>query len=369
MARRSPGEGSVFQRPDGRWQASLQVNGIRKSVYGKTAQEARQKLAALQKQVALLRGFPDAGRRTVNDLLDAWLEVCAPSWRASTLESNREVCALHIRPALGKVRLERLSPVQVQRLTATLQKQDKERTALKVYAVLHRACELATLWGWLTVNPCKRMPRPAYRPERKPVWAAAQLETFLRETQGHALGPLWAFLAATGCRLGEALGLSWESVNWETGTVAIAHNLQRVGGRWVLERPKTHAGERAIALPTWAVAALKRQKARQAEWRLRAGASWANEWALVFTRENGAPLQGTNVARALREACIRLGLPPLSPHGLRHLHASLLLEAGIAIPQVARRLGHADPRITLQVYGHAIGEDAAADALQRAVRG
>ncbi len=370
MTRRNPGEGSVFQRRDGRWQASLQLNGIRKVVYGKTAQEARQKLAALRKQVATLNGLPDAGRRTVNDLLDAWLEVCAPSWRPSTLESHREVADLHIRPTLGKVRLERLSPVQVQGLTKTLQKAGKPRTALKAYAVLHRACQLAVLWGWLPQNPCGRIPRPQYRPEGRQVWTTAQLQAFLQETRGHWLGPLWAFLAASGCRIGEALGLSWDAVNWETATVAIAHNLQRVGGRWELERPKTASGERTIALPDWGIAALKRQRVQQAEWRLQAGASWANERGLVFTRANGAPLHCTTVARAMREVCKRLELPPLSPHGLRHLHASLLLAEGVGVPQVAQRLGHADPRITLQVYGHALGgDDAATKALGRAIRG
>ena len=367
--RKPPGEGTVCQRKDGRWQASLQVHGVRKTVYAKTEREARQKLAELRKQAALQGALPDPGKRTVGDLLDAWLEVNAPNWRPRTLEDRQTLCNVHIRPALGKVRLERLSPQRIQALYSALLRDGKGRTAQKAHCVLHAALGLAVRWGWLPQNPCDRVQPPRHHTRRRDVWTPQDLGRFLQGAEGHPLYPLWAFLLASGCRLGEALALTWQDIDWQAGTVTISKSLQRVGGEWLLQPPKTKAGERTLTLPSWGLSALKGQRAQQARWRLQAGARWCNEWGLVFTGRDGSPLHRPCVARALRQACQRLGLPPLTPHGLRHLHASLLLDAGLSVPEVAARLGHANPVVTMSVYAHKVrkGDRAAAQAVERAI--
>ena len=98
---------------------------------------------------------------------------------------------------------------------------------------------------------------------------------------------------------------------------------------------------------------MRRQRTQWAEWRLRSGKEW-EDWGLVFTGRRGAPLHSSTVAHALKRECRRLGLPEVSPHGLRHLHASLLLKKGLAVPAVSRRLGHANSAITMSVYAHAL---------------
>ncbi|MGQ9713379.1 MAG: site-specific integrase, partial [Anaerolineae bacterium] len=278
MTRRAPGEGSISQRKDGLWQASLQVAGVRKVAYAKTEREARQKLAELRRQAAVQGALPDPGKRTVDDLLDAWLEVSAPRWRPRTLQDWRYVCDVHLRPALGKVRLNRLTPERVQHHMASLEAQGHHRTALKVYRALSMACKLAVRWGWLAQNPCDRVDPPRYRPERREVWTPQQLRAFLDGAKEHWLYPLWVVAIASGLRLGELLGLTWEDVDWQAGTVQVRRNLQRVNGEWLLQEPKTTAGTRTVSLPPEGMAALRRQRVQQAEWRLRAGARWGNEW-------------------------------------------------------------------------------------------
>ncbi|MGQ9586401.1 MAG: tyrosine-type recombinase/integrase [Anaerolineae bacterium] len=371
MSRRTPGEGSISQRKDGLWQASLQVAGIRKVAYAKTEREVRQKLAELRKQAAVQGALPDPGKRTVDDLLDAWLEVSAPRWRPRTLQDWRYVCDVHLRPALGKVRLSRLTPERVQHHMASLEAQGHHRTALKVYRALSTACKLAVKWNWLAQNPCDRADAPCYRPGRKEVWTPQELRTFLRETEGHWLHPLWVYLLASGCRIGEALGLTWQDVDWSAGTVAIRRNLQRVGGEWLLQEPKTKAGVRTIALPPQGMAALRRQRVQQAEWRLRAGGKWHDPWGLVFIGRYGRPIGKGVVERNLKAQCQRLGLSYLTPHGLRHAHASLLVAGGMPIPAVSARLGHSNPAITMGVYSHALQgqDDAAAQAIGKVMSG
>ncbi len=352
MRKRRHGEGSLYQRGDGRWVASLRVAGKRRTVYGRTRQEALQKLKALQEWAERQGELPDA-KRTVGDLLDAWLETSAPSLRPRTLADYRRTCERHILPKLGNVPLCKLTPSHIQRLINALQKAGKARTAQLVYVLFHRALRLAVMWGWVLENACERVVRPVYHAERRQIWTPEELSTFLEGTRGHWLWPLWVLAVGSGARLGELLALTWSDVDMERGTLTIRRTLHRVNGEYVFAAPKTRAGERTIALPAEAVQALKRQRAWQAQRRLRAGGEW-QDWGLVFTGERGQPLCQSVVQHALKRECQRLGLPELTPHGLRHLHASLLLEGGLAVPQVAKRLGHATPQVTMSIYAHAV---------------
>ena len=357
--RRSPGEGTITQRKDGRWQASLQVDGVRKAVYGKTRQECAARLADLQRQVAKAGTLPDPGKRTVNDLLDAWLEVKAPTVRPRTLHDYHAICDRYVRSPLGKVRLNRLTPDRIQRLYARYQTRAQSRTALKAHRVLSQALALAVRWGWIGNNPCDRVDTPRYRPERKQVWTPAELRRFLDGTTGHRLHPLWLFLATTGCRLGEALALEWGGVDLAAGVVTINKAGQHIGGQWTVTEPKTRSGIRTITLPREAIGALR----QQAAYRLAHGGG-----ALVFASDSGQSLTNGAIAWHMRRECERLALPRITPHGLRHLHASLLLAEGLPLPEVSRRLGHASPAITMAIYSHAVRDDSAAvEAIERAL--
>ncbi len=359
MDRRSVGEGTIFQRQDGRWQASLQVDGRRKTVYGKTRTEAAGKLAELQRQASTTGTIPSPGRRTLNVLLDAWLEIKAPHLKPKTAHDYRHTCDRYIRPALGKTLLTRLEPARIERLLA--RHHAHPRTAQKVYLRLSQALALAVRWGWLASNPCDRVDAPRYRAKRKTLWTPEQLRRFLDATRDHWLGALWTFLAYSGCRLGEALALTWQDVDLGAGRVVVCKAVQRIEGHWVVSEPKTQAGIRAITLPAEATEALR----RQAERRLASGGG-----PLVFAAQrDGELLAHTTVQAAMRRACKRLGLPKVTPHGLRHLHASLLLAQGLPIPAVSQRLGHANSAVTMAIYAHALNKDdsAATAAIGRAL--
>jgi len=362
VSRRSPGEGTICQRKDGRWQGSIQIGRVRRTVYGRTRTEVAQRLADLRRQAA--HGLPRPGGRTVADLLEEWLSTT--DLRPTTVRHYRALARVHVLPRMGKVRLERVTPERIQRLYASIPTSGVRE---KVHRLLHRAFRLAVLWGWVLENPCDRVEPPRHRPKRRDLWTPEQLRRFLEGTEDTRWGPLWHFLLASGCRIGEALGLAWGDVDWERGAVTVRHSLAHLRGRPILQEPKTPSGVRVIALPPWGLAALKRQRALQARWRLRAGARWCNAWGLVFTTKEGGPLAWRDVWRAMSTACKRLGLPHMSPHGLRHLHASLLLDAGIPLPAVAKRLGHANTHITAIVYAHALpGQDwEAAQAVERAI--
>jgi integrase len=231
--------------------------------------------------------------------------------------------------------------------------------------VLHRACRLGVLWGWLVTNPCDRVIAPRYRAETKDVWSVDDTSRFLAATDGDRHGALWRFLIYTGARIGEATALRWEDLNGDAVTIRQA--VHRIRGEWSVTPPKTHAGVRKIKLPDAVLRMLRQEKARQAERRLRAGAKW-NDRGLIFSNDRGGILHPSMTAHALRATCDRLRLTRLTPHGLRHLSASLLIAQNVPLPNVSRRLGHANPGITARIYSHAVGNDElAAGALERAL--
>ena len=351
--RRSSGEGSIVKRRDGLWQGSLQVNGRRYYVYGKTRKEAAAKLEVLKRQVVRWPAATGWPRKTVNELLDAWLDGIESTVKRSTLDHYTIVSDLHIRPTLGDTYLARVTPDQLQRLYASLREQGKGRTAEVVHALLRMCFDLAVRWRWIGENPCDLVRSPTHRPKPKAMWSQEQLQEFLDGTIEHWLNPVWCMAACTGCRIGEILALRWSDIDLEQSTATINRTLARIDGKWVLEAPKTRSANRTLTLPIEAIAALGRQKIRQRKRSLMDGDAWIDA-DLVFTGRTGGPIHRATVSHAMRRECERLGLPALTPHGLRHLHASLLLNHGLPLPTVSQRLGHATPSMTLSVYAHVL---------------
>jgi integrase len=349
-----PEHTKINRRQDGRYSTSLQISGRRAFIYGKTEAEVRAKLKALDHRIGLAGAIPTPGRRSVNDLLDAWLDVARPSLKPKTLVGYEDAAQRHIRPTIGYVRLSKLEPIHVQRLYSGLADKGLSRIPAQIHAILHRACKLGVMWGWLAVNPCDRVLPPKYRASRKDVWTVEQTGLFLHGVAELRFGPLFVFLALTVARVSEALAAQWVDISGDV--VTIRRSVQRLRGEWVATDPKTEAGQRKVAMPPLLVAALQREHVRQAERRLRAGSVWRDE-GLVFSTIRGGYVGKDQVAAVLRAECERLGLRPLTPHGLRHLSASLLLSENVPLPNVSRRLGHADPSITARIYAHVVKAD------------
>jgi integrase len=350
--------------------ASIQVEGRRRTVYGLTRQEASAKLEAVKRQASDAGAVAMPGKRTVNDLLDAWLAVKAPTLKARTLSDYTEIANAYIRPALGAVALARLTPDRIARLYAKWQSAGRLRTARKIHQVLRPALALAVRWQWLAVNPCERVDAPKWQAEPKAVWSRPELAAFLAGIEGHWLEPLWLTALGSGLRLGELLALTWDDVDLASGALSVTKSAQMIAGERVTGTPKTRAGTRRVSLPGDVVAALRAHRATQAAQRLRMGPGWQGA-GLVFTGEGGAPLTANTIRPCLTRLCAKAGIPRATPHGLRHAHASLLLAGGLAITDVSKRLGHGSAAITLKVYAHAIeGSDGgAADVIGAAMAG
>jgi integrase len=380
--RRSTGEGTVRQLADGTWwgQTSLgyavtydergrplQRRRIRRSVRGRTRGEVLRKLSALRTQGA---GQHGAAGKAVGAFLGDWLERSRLRVRPSTWDRYADVVRVHIVPELGKVRLERLTSDQVQRLCLGVHERGRApRTVAMVRAVLRTALNDAMRRRLVAHNAAEYVDLPRVVSQPVPAMTPTGAEAVLVAVSGHRISSLVEVALATGLRQGELLGLQWPDVDFDGNRLSVRWALQLVNGSPILVEPKTRQSRRTLPLTPGAVAALRAQRQRQREDRLRAGARWRGGEDFVFTTVTGGPVGGVELTRAFKRVLVAAGLPPMRWHDLRHGTASLLIAQGVELRVVMEVLGHSTISLTANTYAH-VSEamlGTARDALDRAL--
>jgi len=290
--------------------------------------------------------------------------------RASTHRRYSDLMRLHVIPVIGGTRLNKLAPLDVQRLYVDRLRAGLSPTTVhQIHNVLHRALRQGMRWGLVTRNVTEAVDAPQpVNPECK-TWDARQTAAVLAAGDATDLAALWRLALLCGMRRGELLGLSWDDLDLDRGTLAVRRTLSRgKGGTWEMGQPKTASGRRSIALPASCAGALRKHRAAQNATRLRLGELWEDH-RFVFMNETGGPLHVNSLVGHFRKLIDAAGVPIIRFHDLRHTSATLLLAAGEHPKIVAERLGHSDVSITLNRYSHVTPDmqRAAADRLDAAI--
>lgn len=395
--RRRHGEGSIYRRGK-RWTGSLDlgfetapdgtIRRRRVTVTGATADEVARELGKLRSRADIGLMVPD-GQATVASFLRSWLEAKLGSLRANTVTVYRRAIERSLIPFLGHHRLDRLSPAHVQGfITAKLAEGLSVTTVRTTTRVLIGALKMAQEWGLVTRNVASlaHLPPPRRYPARP--LTADESRMFLAAIEKDELRALYWVLIGSGLRIGEALGLRWNDVDFEAGQLHIRHSLQKVRADHgplgpdtirltptaALVPPKTSTSRTSLALPHVVTAALQRHRAEQEEARQAAGSAWRDH-GLVFPTPRplalgrnlppGSPADYRGIMARYRGLLDAAGLPQIRLHDLRHTCAVLLIEGGDGnLKQVQRQLRHSSIKTTLDVYGHvtdALQARAAAD--------
>ena len=350
--KRGSGEGTYRKRPDGRWEARLYIQGKQRSFYAKTLRECQQKFNAAQR--AAEQGLPIADERlTVAKFLDDWLESAQSSLRPSTLRSYQDIVRLHIKPELGKVKLAKLSPRQVQNLLNKKLKTGLSRRRCEyIYAVLHRALGQAVRWGIISRNVAGLISPPRPKKKTAKFLTLEQARKLLQAAEGDRLEALYSVAMSAGLRRGEIVALQWQDIDLAGGTLRVRHTLQRIDGKLTLVEPKSAAGLRTIVLADMTIQALRAHRKRQLEEKMLTGPQW-QDTGFVFTSTIGTPLDGDNVYTRYQALLKKAGLPATPFHSLRHTACSFLAAQGVH-PTTARDfMGHSQISLTMDVYSHA----------------
>ena len=350
--RRGKGEGSIYRRKDGRWVGQYEVNGKRRYVYGRTRKEVAQKLnkAIAECDTGL---FYDCENLTLAEYLDRWLDSIRGTLAPRTVRRHEELTRLHIRPALGKVKLSKLNALQVQSFyRCKLDEGLSAATVVKIHSTLSKSIKQAVRWRLVPLNVCAAVTPPRIvKPEIRPL-DAQQMKALLTAAEGTDLYALWVLLVSTGVRIGEALALRWNDVDLDARTLRV----NRTVFRGEISQPKTNSSRRTIKLSQLAIGALQ-QHPRTAEF--------------VFCTGSGKPINVSNLRnRSWKRVLEGAGLPQSTRlHDLRHSSATLLLSRSVPVKVVSEMLGHADVSITLSIYAHVLPDmqDGAADAIDDAL--
>jgi len=360
--RKPSGSGTIYRRKDGRYEAAVWVttpNGQRrrKRVYGHTYEEAHAKYVALMRQVH--QGFRLATRsQRVDEYLQYWLEqVAKPTVRATTYAKYETFIRLYLAPGLGRRRLEKLTTADV-RAFLNAQRDDgvSAHKMQAMHAILRNALQNAMREDLVARNVAALVRVPQAGPREFRPWSVDEAVTFLDVARGHPLHAAFVLVLTLGLRRGEVLGIAWDHVDLDDGTVRIRQQLQRFGGELRLTDVKTRRSGRMVPLPDPCIRALRKRKAEQAADRLAAGQRW-EETGLVFTTRHGTPVEPRNLARTFDLLCERAEVRRIRLHDTRHTCASLLAAAGTHPRTIMAILGHSQIGVTMNVYTHVATED------------
>jgi integrase len=354
--RRGRGEGTVYQRRDGRWVAEITLeDGRRKPLYGKTQAEAIEKLK--QAQYELKQGTLATGpKQSVKDLFRYWLEqVHRRKLRASTYVRYRGALEIHIIPVLGQVAVQKLTMRHIQQFYNKKLDEGQSRSSVHVmHKVIHQALDYAVKERLLAINPSTGVSLPS--PEKRKIQPLTleQAQHLLQIAQGTMMEPLIALALTVGTRIGELLALRWSDLNFEAGMVYIHRSLTQTENlRFTVGDPKTEAGERTLLLPQPVLEILTTHRTRQLAERLKAGTAWQHH-DLVFCTNEGKQYWPNTVRRRFYRLVEKAGLPRMHFHDLRHHAATLLANMGVNPKVVQEILGHSDIEMTMNIYTHTL---------------
>ena len=354
MGRRLNYEGSISKVKDRKlyqgqiWLLWANGSRYRKKVYASTRREVQKKLRTLRSEQE--QGiFPLMENETVRDYLLRWYEN--PNLRPKTLHS-RKVNIERVSPYIGGVGIRELKPAQIQGVYDSLEKKLSKSSVLQAHAVLRKALRDALKEGLIVSNPMDRVVNTP-KTDRREMSSLNQNEVAILLNAKDEWSPLWTLLIGTGLRIGEALGLQWESIDFDAEILTIRRTLQRIPGEGLrYQMPKTNKSRRTLYMPELVSVALREHRAKQSTHRLMLGPDWKDN-GLVFPNEWGGPLEPTRINRALKRTLKSVGINRhIRVHDLRHTAASLALRKGIPGKVVQEMLGHATYATTMDIYSH-----------------
>lgn len=404
-ARRGQGEGSIYQRADGLWVATIEsgstADGKRRrwTATSMSKDKVIEKLQAARARQARY-GTLGSASLTLGQWLDRWLEVYVdPTLKPRTAQGYRALIEREIKPRLGRRRLLDLGPGEVEgmlrdiaappkRMAGEPLKPGRAATARATHRVLRAALSDAVTEGVVGRNVSMGVHLPAHKPAR-PVLTAQQVATIVAGTVGTPDRARWLLSLDSGVRQGEALGMGWESIDLDAATANVEWQVQRIAyrhgcgakrkdGIWpcgrsragscpsaylpipadqehevlhgglVRTRPKSAAGVRVAALSERTVEALREHRARS-----------GRIAGLVFTDVNGHPVDPRDDAAAWKALLERLEIPHVGLHSARRTTATVMRDEGVDVTVVRDQLGHGDIEQT-RSYQQARAEQAAA---------
>jgi integrase len=297
---------------------------------------------------------------------------------AKTAERYRELVENQIVPHIGDKTLQKLKPADIENWHTALRTNGRKdgkggvsaRTIGHAHRVLSKALRQAARHDLVAKNVAAEEGAPKVDADEVVILTDDQIAELLTKLAGRAIYSRVIVALFTGARRGELLALRWSNTDLETKVIQIREALEETKANGIrFKRAKTKNGRRDITLPDIVVDALREHRRQQLELRMALGLGKLADDALVFPALDLGPQSPRAFSGDWADAAERIGMGDITLHALRHTHASQLIDAGVDVVTISKRLGHASPNITLQIYAHLFRkrDDKAADAINAAL--
>lgn len=373
--RRSRGDGkAAYQTSDGRWRAEV-VTGwkttekgrrpIRKVLYGATKAEANRKLREALKERD--EGTLVTGKvLTVEAWLEHWLDkVSTPHLRPGTIAAYRSVIKVWVNPRIGDLKLDRIRAEDLDEVYDAMRSAGRSPAMiLKCHRILSRAFKVAVQRRRMGSNPCLAMDAPSLNHNEVRPLSGGDARAILDAAGRYRNPARWSVALAIGLRQGEALGLCWDMVDLEAGTIRVSRSWLRAANKEParLGMVKTKKSARTIMLPATLLQALKDHRVKQLEERIQEGPRWegyeqdGKHYELVFATRQGRPTGHKTDYDRWKVLLEEAGVPDARLHDARHTAATLMLLQGVPARVVMEILGHSTIQLTVGTYQHVVPE-------------
>ena len=368
LKRARNGAGAVHYLPNGkvRYVYMMPANPItgkppyRTSCDGDTEELARQK--ASKRITAVSEGtYEKPSFMTMN----AWIEKYQNEYMDNVKDSTRNeyigTIRRYIKPYFGKYRLCDMNPSLIKNEYIKLQKNSAKggvsaKTIRNINGLLHSMMEKAVLLGYIQRSPLLGVTLP--RVEKKEMHAISNNDVgrFLDAIKGNKYEAVFFVDIFSGLRQGELLGLTWDCVDFNAGTITVKKQLQRErvksGGYRLVSLKNDDKSRRTFPPAPVVMEMLRHVKAEQAQWKIALGKDYDNLMNLVFTHENGKHLTPNTIFVPFKKIVRSLGFDDVRFHDLRHSCGLYARENGASMKEIQLMLGHSNISTTMDIYGH-----------------
>ncbi|KXT88446.1 Integrase [Streptococcus parasanguinis] len=309
-------------------------------------------------------GFQDP---TFGELAFLWLENYRTTVKPSTFENVRSKVEKMTEEHFDGLKLKKITVAYCQRVVIEL---SKNYVLYNHYlSVINRIFKYAVLMDILNSNPFDKVIKPKSRQTQRKgnFLTKEELKEFLKLAQTATLSyffPLVHLMSYTGLRQGEALALKWSDIDFENKKITVNKTAVRIKEKQTLQTPKTKNSKRVISIDPNTLSILKSWKKDQIKIYFKNGKHFEGDENFIFTNQRAEWVHIHNFIRYFKRFIADHKLKPITPHGLRHTHASLLFSAGVEPKNISDRLGHSTVQITLDLYTH-ITEEQRSDTVDK----
>lgn len=365
--RRANGEGSIRKRKDGRWEGRYTagrdpITGkpVYKNVLGKTQGEVKEKLKKAIEDSQQL-DMSRSKSYTVESWIRLWYEVYTePRLREKTKEYYLNYIDNHIIPKIGKIPLEKLTTIQIQKFYNDLQKNGRiqryEHVKLKnkglstrvvrgIHTLLNNCLEQAVTERIILTNPAQGCKLPKLEKKEMKILPQEKIGPYLAEAEERGLLAAYYLELTTGLRRGELLALLWTDLDAESKTISVTKQVNRIKGKLVVSQPKTQNSVRTLAILQQAVDLLIEEHKKHP----------GNPY--MFPSPKTGTMFDPDSFRHTHDKILKaIGAEHIRFHDLRHTFATLSLKNGVDVKTLSGALGHYSAGFTLSTYTHATAE-------------